>query len=70
MAAISPKRVQTARRFKYGSAENHLALKSFGKSRKMAAHPYVAAYGDVARDWRKEKQREAQESSQQAPPSN
>jgi hypothetical protein len=37
---------------------------------RVAAHPYVAAYGDVARDWRNEKRREAQESSQQAPPSN
>jgi hypothetical protein len=36
----------------------------------VAAHPYMAAYGDLARDWRQEKRREAQESSQQAPPSN
>jgi hypothetical protein len=32
---------------------------------RVAAHPYLTTYGDVARDWRSEKKREAQAAAQQ-----
>ena len=35
---------------------------------RVAAHPYLTTYGDMARDWRAEKKREAQAAAQQVQP--